>query len=544
MPLSVLYPVYSSFSRAPYRGSPYDFSELQLVVSLFRPICRKCDMWSIGIILYELCTLRRPFKADNIHALALKIIGGKIHGIQPYYSVGLRKVIACLLQRNPLDRPDAAALLQHSSVHKWIAQVMDADEIALFCDPIIRREVQATLSRRVSMTAFPTSNTSGSQLYTGVNHSASKPSSPLTTSSALSSPLSSSRSSSSSSSSLTSTPGVSGVSAFLPLQDPVVVASNSLHIATKAHAVTLERKDSSFDKDPPPPLVAAAPFTPRPEYPLQATEAGAGGDTPGARIRAGAAGGTGGAGGAGVAGGGQAVSAVVRGVGGGGVVPLNRPSSRSAAQSAYARMQLAQVPGAGVAPPATTTATASATASGTPGSHASATTPHAILTQSTPVPSSWPRYFDQQQQQQQSQQQQHYLQAGSIVEHKEVSHQSNGVVSAPISASSTSTSTSMPTRMEPSAGEEGTGARTGTAVGTSAADWRSGCHPVRDEDYGGQTALPGHSIVLPVCPAPLACAEPPSTSASAQSTATPAVATASPSTKNLVLLKRRMSCGL
>ena len=39
-----------------------------------RPYSFKSDMWALGCILYELCSLQRPFSASNIFLLACKIV--------------------------------------------------------------------------------------------------------------------------------------------------------------------------------------------------------------------------------------------------------------------------------------------------------------------------------------------------------------------------------------------------------------------------------------------------------------------------------------
>ena len=39
-----------------------------------KPYNNKSDIWSLGCVLYELCTLRHPFEAMNQGALCLKIL--------------------------------------------------------------------------------------------------------------------------------------------------------------------------------------------------------------------------------------------------------------------------------------------------------------------------------------------------------------------------------------------------------------------------------------------------------------------------------------
>jgi NIMA (never in mitosis gene a)-related kinase len=42
-----------------------------------KPYNEKSDIWALGCVLYELCTFKHPFEANNQGALVLKIIRGK-----------------------------------------------------------------------------------------------------------------------------------------------------------------------------------------------------------------------------------------------------------------------------------------------------------------------------------------------------------------------------------------------------------------------------------------------------------------------------------
>ena len=42
-----------------------------------RPYDGKCDMWSLGCLLYELCTYKPPFQAASMDALATSVLRGK-----------------------------------------------------------------------------------------------------------------------------------------------------------------------------------------------------------------------------------------------------------------------------------------------------------------------------------------------------------------------------------------------------------------------------------------------------------------------------------
>lgn len=54
-------------------GTPYYLSP-EIIQS--KPYSFKSDIWSLGVLLYEMCALQPPFNAQSLHQLARKIIVG------------------------------------------------------------------------------------------------------------------------------------------------------------------------------------------------------------------------------------------------------------------------------------------------------------------------------------------------------------------------------------------------------------------------------------------------------------------------------------
>jgi serine/threonine protein kinase len=69
------------------------------------------DIWSLGCIVYELCTREPPFNARTHLELIQKIKLGKVAPLPRMYSKELSDVISACLQVNPNSRPDTASLL-------------------------------------------------------------------------------------------------------------------------------------------------------------------------------------------------------------------------------------------------------------------------------------------------------------------------------------------------------------------------------------------------------------------------------------------------
>lgn len=83
-----------------------------------KPYNNKSDIWSLGCVLYELCTLRHPFEATNQGALALKILRCQYNPIPATYSRSLKDLVDKLLTKDYRIRPDIEEVLSMDSVQE------------------------------------------------------------------------------------------------------------------------------------------------------------------------------------------------------------------------------------------------------------------------------------------------------------------------------------------------------------------------------------------------------------------------------------------
>lgn len=68
----------------------------------------KTDVWSLGCVLYEMCTLNHVFSAPDIKLLLSKILAGKFDPIPAQYSRQLRDLVEAMLTLNPQKRPSVS----------------------------------------------------------------------------------------------------------------------------------------------------------------------------------------------------------------------------------------------------------------------------------------------------------------------------------------------------------------------------------------------------------------------------------------------------
>ncbi|NXX11898.1 NEK3 kinase, partial [Podargus strigoides] len=107
-----------------YVGTPY-YVPPEIWESM--PYNNKSDIWSLGCILYELCTLRHPFQANSWKHLILKICKGSYNPLPSHYSYELHYLIKQMFKRNPKNRPSASTILARGCLTKLIKNCLPSE---------------------------------------------------------------------------------------------------------------------------------------------------------------------------------------------------------------------------------------------------------------------------------------------------------------------------------------------------------------------------------------------------------------------------------
>lgn len=89
------------------------------------PYTSKTDVWALGIILYELCTLKQPFFADNLLGLVFKIVQDQPEPIPNTYSAELQELVTMLLNKKQSERPSTAEILKMPYVRQRMQQFVE-----------------------------------------------------------------------------------------------------------------------------------------------------------------------------------------------------------------------------------------------------------------------------------------------------------------------------------------------------------------------------------------------------------------------------------
>ncbi|XP_038610879.1 serine/threonine-protein kinase Nek1 isoform X2 [Tachyglossus aculeatus] len=118
-------------------GTPYYLSP---EICENKPYNNKSDIWALGCVLYEMCTLKHAFEAGNMKNLVLKIISGSFPPVSLHYSYDLRNLLSQLFKRNPRNRPSVNSILEKSFIAKRIEKFLSPELIAEeFCHRVFHK---------------------------------------------------------------------------------------------------------------------------------------------------------------------------------------------------------------------------------------------------------------------------------------------------------------------------------------------------------------------------------------------------------------------
>ena len=90
-------------------GTPYYLSP-EIIEG--KPYDAKSDIWSLGVLLYEMMTFKMPFNANNFPMLSVRIIKGNYIPPPTIYTKDLRELVSKCLTVDPKNRPNIKEILR------------------------------------------------------------------------------------------------------------------------------------------------------------------------------------------------------------------------------------------------------------------------------------------------------------------------------------------------------------------------------------------------------------------------------------------------
>ncbi|KAG5509795.1 hypothetical protein GH5_05664 [Leishmania sp. Ghana 2012 LV757] len=107
-------------------GTPYYLSP-ELILE--QPYDHRSDVWALGVVLYEMLTLKHPFNAKDMKGLLQRILAVQYDPLSTLYSTELREIVARMLVRDPAGRIKLEDILQLPLVRGRLQQWLNEPDV-------------------------------------------------------------------------------------------------------------------------------------------------------------------------------------------------------------------------------------------------------------------------------------------------------------------------------------------------------------------------------------------------------------------------------
>ena len=108
-------------------GSPYYMAPEQVRQE---PMDRRADVYSLGVVLYELLTTKRPFTGNSLDEIAYAVLKGEVpapHELNPEVPKALSEIVAKAMERDVTLRTRSARALSQA-LRDWLSQQGDVPQ--------------------------------------------------------------------------------------------------------------------------------------------------------------------------------------------------------------------------------------------------------------------------------------------------------------------------------------------------------------------------------------------------------------------------------
>eukprot|EP01065_Artemidia_motanka_P013497 TRINITY_DN1749_c0_g1_i1.p1 TRINITY_DN1749_c0_g1~~TRINITY_DN1749_c0_g1_i1.p1 ORF type:complete len:465 (+),score=132.50 TRINITY_DN1749_c0_g1_i1:52-1395(+) len=108
---------------------------------------KKADVWSLGVVLYEMLMLKRPFLADSMQQLMKVVLEQEMEPLSPNWSKGMAGLVHATLTKDPARRPTTRDLYSF----EYMQEGLDMYESAVKRSGNLSAEAKALLAEEVAI---------------------------------------------------------------------------------------------------------------------------------------------------------------------------------------------------------------------------------------------------------------------------------------------------------------------------------------------------------------------------------------------------------
>lgn len=106
----------------------------------------KSDVWSLGCVLYEMCTRRHAFTGQSMTNLVMMILNGKYPALPSMYSKNIKDLVAVMLTTDPRGRPSVEQILKLPFLQPYIETTPQEQIVTKIAPPLKSKPLLAQKS--------------------------------------------------------------------------------------------------------------------------------------------------------------------------------------------------------------------------------------------------------------------------------------------------------------------------------------------------------------------------------------------------------------
>ncbi|CUE73253.1 serine-threonine protein kinase, putative [Bodo saltans] len=107
---------------------------------------KKADVWAMGILLYEMMALKRPFMGQGMRALMECVLSGNIPPLPTKFSSDLRAVCLAMLNPDPNQRPSIAELFAMPQMVKLLRDFEKSAQASPLINDELKKQIQDNIN--------------------------------------------------------------------------------------------------------------------------------------------------------------------------------------------------------------------------------------------------------------------------------------------------------------------------------------------------------------------------------------------------------------
>eukprot|EP00755_Sulcionema_specki_P019543 Sspe_Gene.69760::Locus_41135_Transcript_1_5_Confidence_0.429_Length_1690::g.69760::m.69760/K08857/NEK1_4_5; NIMA (never in mitosis gene a)-related kinase 1/4/5 len=116
---------------------------------------KKADIWSLGVIFYEMLALKRPYFSPHMKELMAKILKEEFAPPPPHYSENMSDLCHFLLRKDPAMRPTIRQIFQVHYVQTGLKRLVEVVNRNQVISPTVKKQIEDNVTSVLAQAQRP-----------------------------------------------------------------------------------------------------------------------------------------------------------------------------------------------------------------------------------------------------------------------------------------------------------------------------------------------------------------------------------------------------